>query len=224
MIPVSLTKTLLLVIFILVFMKGLKNFISPLFERDDEIPILLIFALIFGFSAVAYLLDVSVEIVAFFLGSVLSDFKPFKRHLRTTISFKNLFLTIFFFSFGMMLPINFASFPLAFIPPLLALLALSILGKFISGLIIGKKLHNSLETGLKIGAYTMPRGEFAIVLLAVALGMGVYISEMLISLAVAYVIIISLLGSFIAGHGDRIGRIMARGISKLFPNTPPETP
>lgn len=46
MIPVSLAATLLLIVFILALVRRLSNFISPLFERDDEIPILLIFALI----------------------------------------------------------------------------------------------------------------------------------------------------------------------------------
>ncbi|MDI6884737.1 MAG: cation:proton antiporter, partial [archaeon] len=177
-IPVSLAATLLLIVFISVLIRGLSIFISPLFERDDEIPILLIFAFIFGFSALAYLLGIllhchiSEVIVAFFLGSALSGVKSFKWLLGDTIAFKNLFLTIFFFSFGMMFPFKFAGLPPAdFVLALLALIILSILGKFASGALIGKKLHGSLETGLRVGAYTTPRGEFSIVLLAVVLGM-----------------------------------------------------
>ncbi len=217
MIPVSLAKTLLLIVFILVLIRGLSNFISPLFERDDEIPILLIFALIFGFSALAHLLTVSEVIVAFFLGSALSGVKPFKKLLGDTISFKNLFLTIFFFSFGMMFSFEFAGLPLTeFVLALLALITLSILGKFVSGALIGKKQHGSLETGLRVGAYTTPRGEFSVVLLAVVLGMEMGISELLFSLVVAYVIFLSLIGSFIAKHGDRIGKAMTVGINKLM--------
>ncbi len=217
MIPVSLAKTLLLIVFILVLIRGLNNFISPLFKRDDEIPILLIFALIFGFSALAHLLSVSEVIVAFFLGSALSGVKSFKRLLGDTISFKNLFLTIFFFSFGMMFSFEFAGLPLTeFVLALLALIILSILGKFASGALIGKKQHGSLETGLRVGAYTTPRGEFSVVLLAVVIGMEMGISELLFSLVVAYVISLSLIGSFIAKHGDMIGKAMMIGINKLM--------
>jgi CPA2 family monovalent cation:H+ antiporter-2 len=214
MIPVSLATTLLLIVFILVLIRRLSNFISPLFERDDEIPILLIFALIFGFSAIAHLLSVSEVIVAFFLGSALSGVKSFKKLFGVTISFKNLFLTIFFFSFGMIFPFKFAV-PTDFVLALLALITISILGKFASGALIGKRLYDSLETGLRIGAYTTPRGEFSVVLLVVALGMGTGISELLFSLVIAYVILLSIIGSLFARHGNRISRAMVGGINKL---------
>lgn len=235
MIPVSLATTLLLIVFILVLIGRLSNFISPLFERDDEIPILLIFALIFGFSALAphllgislqalaHLLGISLQvhisevIVAYFLGSALSGIKSFRKLFGATISFKNLFLTIFFFSFGMLFQFQFETLSSAyFILALTALITISILGKFVSGALIGKRLHGSLETGLRVGAYTTPRGEFSIVLLAVVLGIGTGISELLLSLVVAYVFILSISGSFFAKHGDRIGKAIMVGINKLL--------
>ena len=216
MIPVSLATTLLLIVFVLTLIRKLSNFISPLFERDDEIPILLIFALIFGFSAIAHLLSVSEVIVAFFLGSALSEVKSFRKLFGSTISFKNLFLTIFFFSFGMLFKFQFATLSSTyFVLALTALITISILGKFASGALIGKRLHGSLETGLRVGAYTTPRGEFSIVLLAVVIGMGTGISELLVSLVVAYVIILSIIGSGFAKHGDRIGKAIMAGINKL---------
>ncbi|HUV80772.1 MAG TPA: cation:proton antiporter [Candidatus Bathyarchaeia archaeon] len=216
MIPGSLATALLLIVIILALIRRLSNFISPLFERDDEIPILLIFALIFGFSAIAHLLNVSEVIVAFFLGAALSGVKSFQKLFGATISFKNLFLTIFFFSFGMMFQFQFATLSSAdFVLALTALITISILGKFASGVIIGKRLYDSLETGLRIGAYTTPRGEFSIVLLAVALGMGTGISELLISLVIAYVITLSIIGSFFARHGNRISKVMVGSIDNL---------
>jgi len=166
-------------------------------------------------------LNVSAEFVAFFLGSALSEVKTFKRLLGVTISFKNFFLTIFFFSFGMLLSIKFALPTRIFFVELLVLLMLSIGGKFAGGALIGKRLHGSFETGLKIGAYTMPRGEFSIVLLAVALGTGMSISELLISLVISYVIILAILGAFFAKHGDRISKALIRGIHNVMP--PPQS-
>ena len=228
MIPVSLAATLLLIVFILALIRRLSNFISPLFERDDEIPILLIFALIFGFSALAYLMGIllhchiSEVIVAFFLGSALAGVKSFRKLLGTIISFKNLFLTIFFFSFGMMFRFQFAALNSAdFVLALLALIFLSIAGKFISGAIIGKRLHGSLETGLRVGAYTTPRGEFSVVLIMVVMEIGILellpSIELLLSLVVAYVIILSIMGSFFAKHGDKIGKAMMSVVNKLMP-------
>ena len=229
MIPVSLAATLLLIVFILALIRRLSNFIAPLFERDDEIPILLIFALIFGFSALAYLMGIllhchiSEVIVAFFLGSALAGVKSFRKLLGTIISFKNLFLTIFFFSFGMMLPLQFAGLNSAdFVLALLALIFLSIAGKFISGAIIGKRLHGSLETGLRVGAYTTPRGEFSVVLIMIVMEIGVLgllpSIELLLSLVVAYVIILSISGSFFAKHGDKISKAMMSVVNKLMPH------
>ena len=229
MIPVSLAATLLLIVFILALIRRLSNFISPLFERDDEIPILLIFALIFGFSALAYLMGIllhchiSEVIVAFFLGSALAGVKSFRKLLGTIISFKNLFLTIFFFSFGMMFQLQFAGLNSAdFVLALLALIFLSIAGKFISGAIIGKRLHGSLETGLRVGAYTTPRGEFSVVLIMIVMEIGVLgllpSIELLLSLVVAYVIILSISGSFFAKHGDKISKAMMSVVNKLMPH------
>jgi CPA2 family monovalent cation:H+ antiporter-2 len=228
MIPVSLAATLLLIVFILALIRRLSNFIAPLFERDDEIPILLIFALIFGFSALAYLMGIllhchiSEVIVAFFLGSALSGVKSLKWLLGDTIAFKNLFLTIFFFSFGMMFPFKFAGLPsIDFVLALLALITLSIVGKFVSGALIGKRQHGSLETGLRVGAYTTPRGEFSVVLIMVIMEIGIPellpSIELLFSLVVAYVIILSILGSFFAKHGDKIGKAMMSVVNKLMP-------
>ncbi|NAS88949.1 hypothetical protein C4E24_04330 [ANME-1 cluster archaeon AG-394-G21] len=228
MIPVSLAATLLLILFILALIRRLSNFISPLFERDDEIPILLIFTLIFGFSALAYLMGIllhchiSEVIVAFFLGSALSGVKSFRKLFGTIISFKNLFLTIFFFSFGMMFQFQFAALNSAdFVLALLALIILSIVGKFVSGAIIGKRLHGSLETGLRVGAYTTPRGEFSVVLIMVVMEIGILellpSIELLLSLVVAYVIILSIMGSFFAKHGDKIGKAMMVVANKLIP-------
>nr|CBH37267.1 putative sodium/hydrogen exchanger [uncultured archaeon] len=228
MIPASLAATLLLIVFILVLIRKLSNFIAPLFERDDEIPILLIFALIFGFSALAYLMGIllhchiSEVIVAFFLGSALAGVKSFRKLFGTIISFKNLFLTIFFFSFGMMFQFQFAALNSAdFVLALLALIFLSIVGKFISGAIIGKRLHGSLETGLRVGAYTTPRGEFSVVLIMVVMEIGILellpSIELLLSLVVAYVIILSITGSFFAKQGDKIGKAMMSVVNKLMP-------
>jgi len=228
MIPVSLAATLLLIVFILALIRRLSNFIAPLFERDDEIPILLIFALIFGFSALAYLMGIllhchiSEVIVAFFLGSALAGVKSFRKLFGTIISFKNLFLTIFFFSFGMMFQFQFAALNSAdFVLALIALIFLSIVGKFISGAIIGKRLHGSLETGLRVGAYTTPRGEFSVVLIMVVMEIGILellpSIELLLSLVVAYVIILSIMGSFFAKQGDKIGKAMMSVVNKLLP-------
>ena len=227
LIPVCLATTLLLIIFILTLIRRLSNHISPLFERDDEIPILLIFALIFGFSALAYLIGVSLHchipeaIIAFFLGSALSGIKSSRKLFETTISFKHLFLTIFFFSFGMLFRFQFVTLSsVYFILALLALLTIAIAGKFVSGALIGKRLHGSLETGLRVGAYTTPRGEFSIVLLGVVIGPVAGNYELLVSLVVAYVIILSIVGSGFARHGDKIGMAIEGVIKKidsLFP-------
>jgi CPA2 family monovalent cation:H+ antiporter-2 len=228
MIPVSLAATLLLLVFILALIRRLSNFIAPLFERDDEIPVLVIFALIFGFSALAHIMGIllhchiSEVIVAFFLGSALAGVKSFRKLFGTIISFKNLLLTIFFFSFGMMFQFQFAVLNSAnFVLALLALIFLSILGKFVSGAIIGKRLHGSLETGLRVGAYTTPRGEFSVVLIMIVMEIGVLellpSIALLLSLVVAYVIILSITGSFFAKHGDKIGKAMMFVVNKLMP-------
>jgi Kef-type K+ transport system membrane component KefB len=121
-----------------------------------------------------------------------------------------------------MFPFKFAGLPsIDFVLALLALITLSIVGKFVSGALIGKRQHGSLETGLRVGAYTTPRGEFSVVLIMVIMEIGIPellpSIELLFSLVVAYVIILSILGSFFAKHGDKIGKAMMSVVNKLMP-------
>jgi len=51
----------------------------------------------------------------------------------------------------------------------------------------------------------------------VVIGMRTGNYELLISLVVAYVIILSIIGSGFAKHGDRIGKAIMAGINKLLP-------
>jgi Kef-type K+ transport system membrane component KefB len=122
----------------------------------------------------------------------------------------------------MMFEFQFATLNAAdFVLALLALIFLSILGKFVSGAIIGKRLHGSLETGLRVGAYTTPRGEFSVVLIMIVMEIGVLellpSIELLLALVVTYVIILSIVGSFFAKHGNRISKRMMVGFNKLMP-------
>jgi len=222
LIPLDIAITVLFIVLISVFVRNQSRLLTSLFDRDDEIPILLVFALLFGFSALAYWLsslvhvEVSELIIAFFLGSALSGVRTFKKLLGDLVTLKNFFLTIFFFSFGIMIPVTFTALPpLDFILICLALIALSLLGKFISGALIGKKLHDSFETGLRIGAYTTPRGEFSVILLAIALERDLGISDLVVSLIVGYVIILPIIGALLAKNGDWIGKAVSSSIKKV---------
>jgi CPA2 family monovalent cation:H+ antiporter-2 len=222
LIPLDIALTVLFIVCISIFVRRLNRVLTSLFDRDDEIPILLVFALLFGFSALAYWLgslvqiEISELILAFFIGAALSGVHTFKKLLGDLITLKNFFLTIFFFSFGIMLPVTFSAFPpVDFILVCLALIVLSLLGKFVSGAVIGKRLHNSLETGVRIGAYTTPRGEFSVILLAIALERHMGISDQMVALIVVYVILLPIIGSLLAKNGDRIGKAVNAVIKKV---------
>jgi CPA2 family monovalent cation:H+ antiporter-2 len=98
---------------------------------------------------------------------------------------------LFFLFFG--LAIDPASI-ISVIPIAFALAIVGLFGKLIVGYRIGKDLQNK-DNWKRIGAYLLPRGEFSIVIAALAVTAG--FGQQLGAITIAYVIITTFLASLI---------------------------
>jgi len=125
------------------------------FRREDEVPILVTFALPASALVIAEKLKVSEGLVAIALGVAFSRFDLDK----IVRPFKEVFLAFFFFIFGASITLQNVEMVLAVV-----LVLIAVVGKLISGYLIGWFVHNSKADGFEIFKYTIARGEFSIIL------------------------------------------------------------
>jgi len=161
-----------------------RDQILRVLDRDDEIPVLITFSAVICTALFSQFLGIPDTLMAIVLGSALSTTTP-KSLERNARPFKDVFLVMFFVFFGISVDFsgNIGLFPIA------ALSILAVVSKCISGIIIGRKVHGTTESGIEIWAYTIARGEFSIALAAL------YGSAMVSSTIAAVVIVTSIAGS-----------------------------
>ena len=114
--------------------------------------------------------------------------------------FREVFLVIFFVFFG--ISVSLTGMPPLFIVVLV--IALALITKLISGLIIGKVIHGKVLSGIDIWADTTSRGEFSI-LLALLYG-----SPAVVPMVAAMVVITSCIGSFTGKYSVHMRRWCGR--------------
>jgi CPA2 family monovalent cation:H+ antiporter-2 len=129
--------------------------------NKKELLILMFFSLVLITTSVGKLLGVSEALSAFFLGIAFSNTKNVKKIESATVIFRDLFGSVFFFSFGMVLEFGNLS---TYLPIILYASLLAVVGKFISSIAITKILKCNKNMSLFIGFITIPRGEFSLLI------------------------------------------------------------
>ncbi|MFC6102864.1 cation:proton antiporter domain-containing protein [Olivibacter domesticus] len=157
-----------------VFIKKTKKWM------DEETVLILAIGLCFGMVLLATQVGFSAELGAFVMGSLIAETVLAEKIEHLTQPIKQFFGTIFFVSVGMMIDPQ-AMYRYA--GPILAITLLTIVGKFffsgLGALISGQPLKQAVQ----IGSSMAQIGEFAFIVAALGLSLGV-ISEFLFPIAV----------------------------------------
>ncbi len=162
----QLGKSLFFCAAILVFAKTGKPLLDKLLNiKKAELLLLVFFGLVLLVTAVGEVFGVSAGLCAFFLGMAFSNTENVKNIEHTTIVFRDLFGSVFFFSFGMMLKLGDIA---AYWDVLLYCALLAVVGKLISSFLITKLHKCDHNMSLFIGFITIPRGEFSLVVSGMA--------------------------------------------------------
>ncbi|ADB57815.1 cation:proton antiporter [Archaeoglobus profundus] len=148
-----LVKTILFLAIVYIIYKYSRMFRS-LFDRSDEIPMLATFS-IPSLAVLVKNLGISEALASISLGIAFSRYKLDN----LVIPFKEVFLAIFFVMFGA--SINLEMLDIGVVLPLIFI---AIVGKLLSGYFIGLNVHKSKKDGVRIFKYTVPRGEFSVIL------------------------------------------------------------
>jgi CPA2 family monovalent cation:H+ antiporter-2 len=148
--------------------------------RKKELLLLVFFGVVLLVTSLGKLLGVSEALAAFFLGAAFSGVKNVKNIEHTAVTFRDLFGSVFFFSFGMALrPSDLG----AYWNIIAYCLVVAVVGKLLSSFIITRILKCEKNMGLFIGFLTIPRGEFSLLLAKLSVAGIPFIGPVMVVLA-----------------------------------------
>ena len=168
-----------------------EGIVSGVLSNQSPISLLLtVFGSALVAAGVAGLIGFSGAVAAFLVGLLLTGEVAEAARERLS-SLRDFFAALFFLFFGLAIdPATIVSV----IPIALLLAVVGLFGKLAVGYVIGKDMQNK-DKWKRIGAYLIPRGEFSIVIAALAASTS--FGEELKSITITYVIITTLIASLI---------------------------
>jgi CPA2 family monovalent cation:H+ antiporter-2 len=199
----SVFKALIFCAAFLIIAKKYNNIVDRAISiKSDEIFLLFLFSMAILVSVAAQRIGVSGAIGAFFLGLAFSETRHVQRIERKIIPLRDLFASMFFFSFGMLIDVS--TFPQVFT----IAIPLLVLSKVISGYLAARMQDFSAKTSLFVGFSTVARGEFSVVL--ASLGVAAGVTPLLYPLTAIIVLVTSVLGILLMSTSDAVYRVLAR--------------
>ncbi|WP_129792927.1 YbaL family putative K(+) efflux transporter [Sphingosinicella sp. CPCC 101087] len=165
----------------------------------------------------AYVFDVSFALGAFFAGMILGETQLSRRAAEETLPLRDAFAVLFFVSVGMLFdPEVVTEQPL----PLLATVAIIILGKSIAAFLIVRAFGHQIRTALVVSASLAQIGEFSFILAGLGTGLGLLPAEGR-DLILAGAILSIFANPFILSLAARAyDRIVAEGSAEAPPTEP----
>ncbi|WP_308409195.1 cation:proton antiporter [Streptomyces sp. BV129] len=171
--------------------------------RDDELLVISFLGAAVLVAGVSELLGVADAIGAFMVGLILAGTPSGPRIRRLVHPLRDAFAAIFFFAFGLALdPARLASVA----GPVAAAAGLTIVMNVIAGLLVARTYGYGPEPAADIATTLVARGEFALILGAMAASAG--LDGRLASFIAGYVLVLAILGSVIAERADLLARAM----------------
>jgi CPA2 family monovalent cation:H+ antiporter-2 len=180
--------------------------------NQHDVLVVIILALVFGLSYIAYQLGISVAAGAFFAGVLIAESKSHavSRVLATPI--RDMFAALFFVSVGALMDISLL--PL-FIVPALILIAVSLVAKFMTVYLAAKLQGFSNLTSLRAGiGLSSSGGELALVVAKGGNDIGVT-SSFLLPMVGAMTIITTFISPYIIKFGWRFAKSLVNKDKKI---------
>lgn len=197
----------LLLVYFIVFVgrKVLPKVLTFIVKSSNrEMFLLSIFIIAVGIPLSTYTLGLTVALGAFVAGFMLSEAK-YNVEISTQLQpLRDIFVVIFFVSMGMLINpmLLFREIPL-----ILAIVAIVVIGKFITAIVSIKLCGYSSKTSVNVAMLVMHTGEFSFIFLTVGQIYG-YVPQELSSSVIAVTLITILMTSFFANNKERIYEIL----------------
>ncbi len=188
--------------------------------KSDEMLLVTVLGLCFGFCLLVVKLDYSIALGAFIIGAVMAESRQLKLIERLTEPLKDMFSAIFFVSIGLLLDLNVL---FKYAGPIAIITAAVVLGKVIACGTGAFLSGNDARTSLKVGMGLAQIGEFSFIIASLGLTLKVT-SDFLYPIAVAVSALTTLLTPYLIRLSDpvaeRTGRFMPAQISDWFGRYP----
>ncbi|WP_396611103.1 cation:proton antiporter [Haloferax sp. S1W] len=185
---------------------GTRLFTRVLDIRNQEAFVLRALAVVVPVSGVALALGVSEAVAAFFVGMGFSTSGHRERIERLLAPVRDVFAAIFFFWIGLgtdPMLLGAAAVPLALA------VVLTTPAKVLSGYLGGRVYDLSVHRSLRVGVGMVPRGEFSLVIAALAAsGTTPVMREIIPAFAVGYVLVMSVFGTVLMQRSDLVERLL----------------
>lgn len=162
---------------------------------NEDYFVLFILGVAISYGGFAYYLQLSEVIGAFLAGIMMAETNFKDKVMEVSMPVRNLFLPFFFLNFGLTLEFTdeVPAFGLLIVIVIWSILAKMIVGYY-GGLWYGLDKRESFETGLIL----TPRGEFSVIIAALATGVVQIFAGM-------YILIAALIGMFLVQMAPKIG-------------------
>ncbi|WP_353050355.1 cation:proton antiporter [Bacillus sp. ISL-45] len=178
---------------------------SILREIDqDDIFIVLITGIALTYGGIAMLLGLSEVIGAFLAGMMLSELSIKDKIEKAALPVRNIFLPFFFLNFG--LHIEMTS-DIPYLGLLIVLVLWSLIHKLIVGYIGGQWYGLSRSDSLKAGLSLTQRGEFSVIIAALATG------ELKIFASI-YILVIAIIGTIMFQLAPRLNKMIVEKVKE----------
>lgn len=158
-------------------------------------------------AGIALALGVSEAVAAFFLGTAFAGTGHVQRIERVLVSERDIYASVFFFSIGLQTDPSTVANVLF---PVLLLAAVTTATKFASGYAGGLAYGLPARRSVRVGLGLVARGEFSLVIAAIALGAGL---PKVASIAVGYVLVMSVLGTLLMRYSSPFERVFTEAAS-----------
>lgn len=196
---VALVLGILLVPKLLHYVAGFKH---------DEMLLITVLGLLFGFCLLVIKLDYSVALGAFMIGAIMAESRQIKAIERLIAPIRDMFSAIFFVAIGLLLDPHAV---VTYAQPIILVTIAVIVGKISSRTLGVMIAGHTGTTSLRVGMGLAQIGEFSFIIATLGLSLGV-ISHFLYPIAVATSVITTLLTPYLIKSADPLSQIIARAI------------
>jgi CPA2 family monovalent cation:H+ antiporter-2 len=175
-------------------------------SRSDEGFTLLLFAFVLLIASSALGAGLSEAVGAFLAGIVIGSTRLKERASRTLHPYQTVFAALFFVSFGMGIDLSSVG---AVAAPAAILILLGICTKVSGGFLAGRSAGHTPAQSAVVGLSLVPKGEFSIVIAALAAAAAGGHSD-IEALTGVYVFALAFLGPVLMREADRVWKFLAR--------------
>jgi CPA2 family monovalent cation:H+ antiporter-2 len=184
---------------------------------DDELLVVLFVGLALLVAGVAYQLGVSDAIGAFMAGLLIAGTAVARRVERLVLPLRDAFAAVFFFAFGLSIDPGDLG---PVVVPALAAIALSLVLAVVAGTAAARINHLDRTAAANVAFSVVARGEFALILVALAEQAG--LDERLAPFVALYVLVLAVASPVLASRSGFLARLLPE---RLLPyRTPPADP